>query len=108
MPQISIDQTFLDKWPELAVASIIADVQVEHSCDDLKAELLDLSKQIEESMVIEEIAQSPVTGYIVVFGIEALMLLISLLLLRRIDVSKFRRQEGGPSLVERAAVASET
>lgn len=54
------------------------------------------------------LAQSPVTGYIVVFTIEVLMLLVSLLLLRHINVSKFHRQEGELSLVERAAIASET
>jgi BCD family chlorophyll transporter-like MFS transporter len=58
--------------------------------------------------VVTYLSQSPITGYIVVFGIEALMLLISLLLLRYINVNEFRRQEGGLSLVERAAIASET
>jgi BCD family chlorophyll transporter-like MFS transporter len=58
--------------------------------------------------VVTQLAQSPITGYVVVFGIEALMLLISLLLLRYINVSEFRRQEGGSSLVERTAIASET
>jgi BCD family chlorophyll transporter-like MFS transporter len=58
--------------------------------------------------VVTYLSQSPVTGYIVVFGIEALMLLISLLVLRYINVSEFHRREGGPSIVERAAIASET
>jgi BCD family chlorophyll transporter-like MFS transporter len=54
-----------------------------------------------------QIAQSPLAGYILVFVIEAGLLLLSLLLLRRIDVKAFRRQMGQPSLVERAAMASE-
>jgi hypothetical protein len=48
-----------------------------------------------------------VSGYVAVFTIEAAMLLLSLLVLRRIDVSAFRRQAEAPSLVERAALASE-
>lgn len=54
------------------------------------------------------IAQYPVIGYVVVFGIEAAMLVVSLLLLRRIDVSLFRQQASETALVERAAMASET
>jgi hypothetical protein len=46
-------------------------------------------------------------GYVIVFGIEAGMLLLSLILLRWIDVSAFRRQVAEHSLLERAALASE-
>jgi BCD family chlorophyll transporter-like MFS transporter len=53
-----------------------------------------------------QIAQRPLSGYILVFVIEAGLLLLSLLMLRRIDVKAFRQQVG-PSLVERAAMASE-
>lgn len=52
-------------------------------------------------------AQNPITGYVVVFGIEAGMLLISLRLLREIDVSAFRRSAEQPSIVERAAIAGD-
>jgi BCD family chlorophyll transporter-like MFS transporter len=57
--------------------------------------------------LVTQAASGGVSGYIVVFTIEAAMLLVSLLVLRRIDVSAFRRQAEEPSLVERAALASE-
>lgn len=57
--------------------------------------------------VVAQALQNPVNGYVVVFGIEAAMLLASLILLRRIDVSAFRSQAKEPSLVERAALATE-
>jgi BCD family chlorophyll transporter-like MFS transporter len=48
-------------------------------------------------------------GYVVVFGIEVAMLLGSLILLRYIDVERFRHQmKEVPSLIERAAIASDT
>jgi BCD family chlorophyll transporter-like MFS transporter len=49
-----------------------------------------------------------VIGYLVVFGLEALMLILSLALLRAIDVSAFRAQTASPSVVERMAVTAET
>lgn len=52
-------------------------------------------------------AHNPITGYVVVFGIEAAMLLISLVLLREIDVSEFRRSAEQTSIVERAAIAGD-
>ena len=57
--------------------------------------------------VVTQFAHNPVTGYVVVFAIEAAMLLVSLILLRRINVSEFQRQVDQPSLVERAAITSE-
>ncbi len=57
--------------------------------------------------VVTRISQDPVMGYVVVFGIEAAMLLVSLVMLRRIDVDEFQREAEQPSLVERAAAASE-
>ncbi len=57
--------------------------------------------------LVSRLADSPVTGYVIVFGLEAAMLLISLALLRRIDVSLFKRQAAKVSVVERAAIASE-
>jgi MFS transporter, BCD family, chlorophyll transporter len=47
------------------------------------------------------------TGYLVVFGIETFMLLVSLIMLERIDVSKFRKNAEQLSLVERAAIAND-
>lgn len=57
--------------------------------------------------VVTRLSQDAVIGYVVVFGIEAAMLLVSLVMLRRINVAEFLRDAEKPSLVERAAVASE-
>jgi BCD family chlorophyll transporter-like MFS transporter len=57
--------------------------------------------------IVTRLAENPVTGYTVVFGIEAGMLLVSLFVLRGIDVVTFRRQAETPSLIERAALANE-
>jgi len=57
--------------------------------------------------VITQFAQNPLTGYVVVFAIEAAMLLVSLILLRQINVGEFQRQVDQPSLVERAAIAGD-
>jgi len=57
--------------------------------------------------VVTQVAHNAVTGYAVVFGIEALMLLVSLLLLQKIDVGAFRRQAEQPSLLERASLAAD-
>ena len=46
-------------------------------------------------------------GYLVVFGIEALMLLIAAIMLYRIDVKAFQKQVHEPSYVEKVAVAAE-
>jgi BCD family chlorophyll transporter-like MFS transporter len=57
--------------------------------------------------LLTQLFNQPVNAYVVVFCIEAGMLLASLLLLRRIDVSAFKQQVEEHSLVERAALASE-
>jgi BCD family chlorophyll transporter-like MFS transporter len=57
---------------------------------------------------VTQISQNAVAGYVIVFVIEAALLIISLVLLQRIDVSVFRKQAGEEnSLVERAAMANE-
>jgi BCD family chlorophyll transporter-like MFS transporter len=56
---------------------------------------------------ISQVAHSPVTGYVVVFGIEAALLVISLALLRRINVNLFQHQAKQVSVIERGAIASE-
>lgn len=56
--------------------------------------------------VITQFAQNPISGYVVVFVIEASMLLVSLWMLQRINVSAFR-QQSRLSVVERAAISSE-
>lgn len=58
--------------------------------------------------LVNQFAQNPVAGYVLVFIIEALMLIISLILLRRIDVGIFRKRASEDiSFVERAALANE-
>jgi BCD family chlorophyll transporter-like MFS transporter len=56
---------------------------------------------------VTRLAHDPVTGYVFVFGVEAVMLVVSLWLLQKIDVSAFRRHTDRPSVVERAALAGE-
>jgi hypothetical protein len=46
-------------------------------------------------------------AYVVVFGLMAMLILISLMLLRRIDVTAFREQAEKTTLIERAALAGE-
>ena len=50
----------------------------------------------------------PLTGYLVVFGMEALMLLAAALMLARIDVAAFRRQAQEPTFTEKIAIAAES
>jgi BCD family chlorophyll transporter-like MFS transporter len=57
--------------------------------------------------VVTQVTANPITGYIMVFGIEAAMLVISLWMLRRIDVSAFHTNAGQPAILERAAIANE-
>jgi BCD family chlorophyll transporter-like MFS transporter len=47
------------------------------------------------------------SGYLVVFGIEALMLFIAAIMLSRIDVNKFKKQVQDPSFVEKMALTAE-
>jgi BCD family chlorophyll transporter-like MFS transporter len=47
------------------------------------------------------------SGYLVVFGIEALMLFGAALMLARIDVNAFRKQVQEPSFAEKVAIAAE-
>jgi len=58
--------------------------------------------------LITRLTGQPIIGYVVVFGIMALFMLVSLIMLRYIDVKAFRQQaDAGPSLVERAAMAGD-
>jgi BCD family chlorophyll transporter-like MFS transporter len=53
------------------------------------------------------ISGNALNGYLIVFGIEALMLLIAAIMLHRIDVSAFRKNVEEPSYAEKVAVAVE-
>lgn len=57
--------------------------------------------------ILMHVFSTPGLAYAVVFGIEAALLFVSLLLLRRIDVTAFRESAQPTSLIERAALASE-
>ncbi len=59
--------------------------------------------------VMTSLLDDLILGYVVVFVIEVIMLLGSLILLRYIDVGRFRQQmQDEPSIIERAAIASDT
>jgi len=57
--------------------------------------------------VLTQVLQDPIMAYVSVFTILALLLFISLLILRRIDVAVFREQAQTTSVVEKAALASD-
>ena len=57
--------------------------------------------------LISTLTHNPVLGYVVVFGVMAAFMLISVLLLTRIDVSLFQNQEATPPVIERAAIAAD-
>jgi MFS transporter, BCD family, chlorophyll transporter len=54
-----------------------------------------------------KITGSEMNGYLIVFGIEALMLAIASILLLRIDVTSFKKLAEEPSFVEKVALAAE-
>lgn len=55
--------------------------------------------------VVNLMASSNLTGYIIVFGIEVLLLAAAAILLTRIDITAFHRQVTPPPVLERAALA---
>jgi BCD family chlorophyll transporter-like MFS transporter len=57
--------------------------------------------------VVTQVTQAALSGYLVVFAIEAGFIAVSLWMLSRIDVSKFQRQTSAAPLLERAAMAGE-
>jgi len=57
--------------------------------------------------VVTQATGVALSGYLVVFSIEALMLLIAAIMLYRIDVNAFRKQIEEPSFVEKVAMAAE-
>lgn len=54
-----------------------------------------------------QFSSNPLSGYLIVFGIEALMLLIAAIMLYRIDVNAFKKRVEEPSFVEKVALAAE-
>ncbi len=57
--------------------------------------------------ILTQLLQNPIHAYVVVFSTLALLLFISLILLRRIDVTAFREEAESPSVLEREALAGE-
>jgi BCD family chlorophyll transporter-like MFS transporter len=57
--------------------------------------------------VVTQATGQALSGYLVVFSIEALMLLIATVMLYRIDVNVFRKQVEEPSFVEKVVIAVE-
>jgi BCD family chlorophyll transporter-like MFS transporter len=57
--------------------------------------------------VLTQVLLNPVLAYVSVFSILALLLFISLIILRRINVSAFRQEAETSSVMERAALASD-
>jgi BCD family chlorophyll transporter-like MFS transporter len=57
--------------------------------------------------VVTQVSGDALSGYLVVFGIEAAMLLGATIMLYRIDVNAFRRQAQEPSFAEKVALASD-
>jgi MFS transporter, BCD family, chlorophyll transporter len=55
--------------------------------------------------VATNLTQNAITGYLVVFGIEAAMLAVAIGMLVRIDAEAFHKQVETPSVVERVALA---
>jgi len=47
--------------------------------------------------ITNNLAQNPIYGYVIVFGLEAIMLLVSLFLLRSINVNAFQKRASGVS-----------
>lgn len=57
--------------------------------------------------LVAQATGKPVVGYVVVFFILAGMLLVSLFMLRQIDVRTFQNQQVQPTIIERAAMAGD-
>jgi len=57
--------------------------------------------------VVTQATGLALSGYLVVFSIEALMLLVAAIMLYRIDVNAFQKQVQEPSYVEKVALAAE-
>ena len=57
--------------------------------------------------VIRQVTANSVLGYMVVFGVMGAMVLVTLIMLRQIDVNAFRRRAQDLSVAERAAIAGD-
>jgi BCD family chlorophyll transporter-like MFS transporter len=57
--------------------------------------------------LVTQVTANALSGYLVVFSIEALMLLIAAFMLYRIDVNAFQKQAHEPSFTEKVALTAE-
>lgn len=57
--------------------------------------------------VATRVTGQALSGYLVVFGIEATMLLVAAIMLSRIDVGAFKKQAHDPAFIDKVAVAAE-
>ena len=57
--------------------------------------------------VVTQVTGNALSGYLVVFSLEALMLFIATIMLYRIDVNAFKKRVEEPSFVEKVAIAAE-
>ena len=57
--------------------------------------------------VVTQVTGQALSGYLVVFGIEALMLFVAAFMLYRIDINAFKKRVEEPSYVEKVALAAE-
>jgi BCD family chlorophyll transporter-like MFS transporter len=57
--------------------------------------------------VVDQITGQALSGYLVVFFIEAFILLVASIMLTRIDVQKFHKNIKQPSFIEKVALAAE-
>jgi len=57
--------------------------------------------------VVNQVTGTALSGYLVVFTLEALMLLVAVVMLTRLDIQKFKKGIEEPSFVEKVALAAE-
>jgi BCD family chlorophyll transporter-like MFS transporter len=57
--------------------------------------------------VVTLVTGQPLTGYLVVFSLEAVMLLIAVFMLYRIDVNAFQKRVHDPSYIEKVALTAD-
>ncbi len=57
--------------------------------------------------VVNQATGTALSGYLVVFTLEALMLLVAVVMLTRLDIQKFKKGVEEPSFVEKVALAAE-
>lgn len=57
--------------------------------------------------IVQRVTGNPVSGYLIVFSIMAVIVFITLLLLRNVNVDDFQKQADDLSVIERAALAGD-